>query len=165
MTDSALGSNAAQKFSPHHSLTTPWERGERRAGLDSQVGCIISFEEFSNIASSTWNYCKVIAFGQWLIALEFLIYKLNECSISFTRERDWRWSLISFLVFEFWCNTFLNLCLYEPNTESVEWNRSICGCIHCKHVFRELLLINLWKVAYKICKWTFDWFFFLQNMS
>lgn len=80
----------AQALHRHLVRIISWQLPEReereKAGLDYQVGYMSSFEGFSNIESLTQNHCAVIAFGQWLSALEFVIYKLNECSISFTRE-------------------------------------------------------------------------------
>lgn len=69
-------SGAAQIFSPHHSLTAAGERGERKAGLDSQVGWMISFEDFfpNIIGFLTWNLFGVIAFDRfdvWLVEFSF----------------------------------------------------------------------------------------------
>lgn len=66
-------------------LTEREESGERRAGLDSQVGCIVSPSK--DLHPQPKTTVGLLQFGQWLSAFEFLIYKLNECSIPFTRER------------------------------------------------------------------------------
>lgn len=106
---------AAQTFSPHHSLTAPREGGERKAGLDSQVGY--------DLLRRFLKHCVVDLKSVMLLRLvseNILIYKLNECSISFTRERGIKWFLMREHIF---LPAFINLmeCLYEPVTYWVIW--------------------------------------------
>lgn len=144
--------SAAQKFSPHHSLTAPWERGERRARLDSQVGFLHLLRRFFKhcileLAKSLWGYCvrpvtQCIRISHFQV--EWMQHFIHSRDGSLLEERIHDLcSLISWR-----CNIFGHFfCLYESVTHWVMWMvKSICECVQCNSVCVELLLINLREV-------------------